>query len=226
MGSIEEQVEDWAKKQFKNLKYYTKTETINSEIDFALEKAPSKKGGTGKNYPDIKYLIETAENRRIPVMIEVKGTKGSFVKFESDGITIANTSKNEEPNYTNISKYAINGAFHYAKAILDYTESFKECIFIGINGYNDNSKTIYELGVYYVSKENLFIPKEIAKYQDLSFLQRENLNEFIKNIDNLSLSEEELEKKKLELEDDIEKKLKNINQKMHDDLGIVVGSRV
>ena len=179
MGSIEEQVEDWAKKQFKNLKYYTKTETINSEIDFALEKAPSKKGGTGKNYPDIKYLIETAENRRIPVMIEVKGTKGSFAKFESDGITIANTSKNEEPNYTNISKYAINGAFHYAKAILDYTESFKECIFIGINGYNDNSKTIYELGVYYVSKENLFIPKEIAKYQDLSFLQRENLNEFI-----------------------------------------------
>lgn len=226
MGSIEEQVEDWAKKQFKNLKYYTKTEKINSEIDFALEKAPSKKGGTGKNYPDIKYLIETAENRRIPVMIEVKGTKGSFVKFESDGITIANTTKNEEPNYNNISKYAINGAFHYAKAILDYTESFKECIFIGINGYNDDSKTKYELGVYYVSKENLFVPKEIAKYQDLSFLQKENLDDFIKNIDNLSLSEEELEKKKLELEDDIEKKLKNINQKMHDDLGIVVGSRV
>lgn len=43
--SIEEKIEDWCKKQFKGQKYYTKTETINSEIDFALEKAPSKQGG-------------------------------------------------------------------------------------------------------------------------------------------------------------------------------------
>lgn len=49
--SIEEKIEDWCKKQFKGQKYYTKTETINSEIDFALEKAPSKQGGSGKNYP-------------------------------------------------------------------------------------------------------------------------------------------------------------------------------
>lgn len=37
--SIEEQVEDWCKKQFKSQKYYTKTETVNAEIATALEKA-------------------------------------------------------------------------------------------------------------------------------------------------------------------------------------------
>ena len=51
--SIEEQVEDWGKKQLGKTKYYTKTESINSEIEAALKKAPSKSGGTGTNYPDI-----------------------------------------------------------------------------------------------------------------------------------------------------------------------------
>ena len=44
--SIEEQIEDWCKKQFKGQKYYTKTETVNAEIAYALEKAPSKQGWT------------------------------------------------------------------------------------------------------------------------------------------------------------------------------------
>ena len=44
--SIEEQIEDWCKKQFNGQKYYTKTECINPEIEMALEKAPSKQGGS------------------------------------------------------------------------------------------------------------------------------------------------------------------------------------
>ena len=43
--SIEERTEDWCKKQFVEEKYYTKTEFINSEIESALKKAPSKRGG-------------------------------------------------------------------------------------------------------------------------------------------------------------------------------------
>ena len=70
--SIEEIVEDWCKKQFNGQKYYTKTESINSEIEGALEKAPSKQGGSGKNYPDIKCMITSANDVKIPVMIEVK----------------------------------------------------------------------------------------------------------------------------------------------------------
>lgn len=70
--SIEEKVEDIIKDFLLkgNVQFFTKTESINSEIDAALEKAPSKSGGSGNNYPDIKLLFDN-----IPVMIEVKGKK-------------------------------------------------------------------------------------------------------------------------------------------------------
>lgn len=77
--SIEEQVEDWGKKQLGKTKYYTKTESINHEIETALKTAPSKTGGTGTNYPDIKMFIETKTLRKIPVMIEVKGKKEALL---------------------------------------------------------------------------------------------------------------------------------------------------
>lgn len=221
--SIEEKVEDWCKKQLDN--YFTKTEKINDEIEIALKSAPSKKGGEGNNFPDIKCFIESQNMRKIPVMIEVKGTKGDFGKFDKDG-NILNIDKNGDPNYTVIAKYAVNGAVHYGNAILTYTESYKEVVAIGINGYEENKKLVTEIGVYYISDENLFIPKKVADYSDLSFLKKENIEKFIRQIDELKLTDEEKEKQKLELEDDIEKRLKNINQKMHDDLGIVVGARV
>ena len=83
MASIEEQIEDIAKRQLTNvdIKYFTKTESINSEIDKALKKSPSKNGGEGCNYPDIKLFLQTKKNRKIPVMIEIKGTKGNLIKY-------------------------------------------------------------------------------------------------------------------------------------------------
>lgn len=77
MNSIEEIVEDSIKSQLNTLKisYYAKTQGINTEIDEALTKAPSKSGGDGKNYPDIKLLIKTKTLRTIPIMIEAKGLK-------------------------------------------------------------------------------------------------------------------------------------------------------
>ncbi|WP_285821042.1 HsdM family class I SAM-dependent methyltransferase [Bacteroides acidifaciens] len=84
----------------------------------------------------------------------------------------------------------------------------------------------YEIGAYYISKNNLFVPKKIAEYTDLSFLLPQNIEQLLDNIANLSLTEEEIEAKKLQLEDDIERKLKEINQRLHDEQDIVVGSRV
>lgn len=143
MTSIEEQIEDIAKKQLDDIqiKYFTKTEEINSEIDNALKKSPSKSGGMGNNYPDIKLFLQTKTGRKIPVMIEVKGTKGVLIKQNEDG-EIENYKKDGTVNYINIQKYAVNGAIHYAKAILDYTESYSEVIAIGINGYKDATKEI------------------------------------------------------------------------------------
>lgn len=228
MSSIEEQVEDIAKKQLNaiKLKYFTKTESINSEIDDALRKAPSKNGGEGNNYPDIKLLLQTKSKKNIPVMIEAKGSKGALVKFDERG-DIENLKKDGTPNYTNIKKYAVNGAVHYADAILNYTESYSEVLAIGINGYADSTKKIVtELEVYYVSKNNFLLPKKLQAYTDLSFLSENNSDNLIEEIENLSLSEEEQEKKTKDFENLIEIRLKDLNQRMHDDLNIAVGARV
>lgn len=228
MSSIEEQIEDIAKKQLDDIKvkYFTKTESINSEIDEALRKAPSKNGGDGCNYPDIKLFLQTKTGRKIPIMIEVKGTKGDLVKYNELN-EIENIKKDGTPHYANIKKYAVNGAIHYANAIIDYTDSYSEVIAIGMNGYKDATKdTITELGIYYVSKDNFSIPKEIGKYSDLSFLSKDNLGKLLEKIDMINLSEEEKEKKTKDFENQIEIKLKALNQKMHDDLKISVGSRV
>ncbi len=111
--SIEEQVEDIAKKQLGSVEYFTKTETINPEIEAALKAAPSKSGGSGSNIPDIKLFLESAGMRRIPVMIEAKGKKGDFIKLTAEG-EIDNKKKDGTENFININKYAVNGAVHYA----------------------------------------------------------------------------------------------------------------
>ena len=223
--SIEEQIEDWCKKQFNGPKYYTKTECINPEIEMALEKAPSKQGGSGKNYPDIKFMLISDNGRKIPVMIEVKGKKGDLIKVNEKG-EVENKKKNSEPNYQNIAKYAVNGAIHYANAILDHTETYKEVVAIGTNGYEEGGNTIHEVDVWYVSKENLFVPKHVGTYEDVSFLLENNTKGFIEKLDALALSPEELEERKLALEDEIERKLKALNQSLHDEQQIVVNNRV
>lgn len=224
--SIEEQVEDLAKKQLAGVKYYTKTETINSEIETALKSAPSKSGGAGTNIPDIKLLLETKTMRRIPVMIEVKGKKGDFIKLTADE-EIDNKKKDGTENFTNINKYAVNGAIHYANAIVSHTESYKETVAIGLNGYYDASGSlITEIGVYYISLDNFCIPKKIGNYSDLSFLLKKNQTAFIEEIDKAGLTDEEIEAKAKEYENQIEVKLKKLNQTMQDTLKISVGSRV
>ena len=224
--SIEEQVEDIAKKQLSEVKYFTKTETINPEIETALKTAPSKSGGSGANIPDIKLFLETEGMRRIPVMIEVKGKKGDFIKLTSEG-EIDNKKKDGTENFTNINKYAVNGAVHYANAIVKHTASYKEAIAIGINGYYDESETlINEIGVYYISLDNFCIPKKVGDYSDLSFLTKKNQATFIEEIDKTGLTDEEIEAKAKEYENEIEVKLKKLNQTMQDTLNISVGSRV
>ena len=222
--SIEEKVEDWAKKQFGNQKYYTKTEFINNEIDEALAKAPSKTGGRGKNFPDIRCLIEL-NGRRIPVMIEVKGTKGRLIKKDGAG-KIDNYNKKGEPLYQNIALYAVNGAVHYCRAILDNAESYKEVIAVGINGYEDELNVIYEISAWYISKDNLFLPKHIGDYDDLSFLKSKNIPDLFNEIDKLGISDAELEEQKLLLENQIEIALKSLNQTLHEEQNIVVSNRV
>ena len=222
--SIEERVEDWAKKQFGLQKYYTKTERINGEIEDALSKSPSKTGGTGRNFPDIRCMVEDG-TRRIPVMIEVKGTRGDLIKTDGAG-NVDNYNKKGDPSYQNIAKYAVNGAVHYGRAILDYAESYKEVLAVGVNGYEDGLQIKYEVSVWYISKDNLFIPKHVGEYEDLSFLQAKNISSLLKEIDQLGITDAEIEEQKRLLENKIELELKSLNQMLHDEQNIVVSNRV
>lgn len=218
MASIEERIEDRTKQQLGEfgISYYTKTESINSDIDSALAKYPSKSGGSGKNYPDIKLFLTTETRRKIPVMIEVKGTKDRLEKLKNGAVE--NTTSKGEPHYKNINDYALNGAVHYANAILDYTHSYDEVIALGINGYEDASELKTQYAFYYLNRKNLSVPKKIGDFSDLSCFSKEHLESFITKLDSLSLDEKERENAIENLESDIESKLNALNQFLHDEL--------
>ncbi|MBX7490623.1 HsdM family class I SAM-dependent methyltransferase [Helicobacter himalayensis] len=219
--SVEELVEDKIKQDLTklNISYYYKTQSINDEIDQALRAYPSKSGGEGKNYPDIKLFLQTPELRKIPVMIEIKGTKGKLAKLKNG--EVENLNDKGEAHYKNISEYALNGAVHYANAILDYTHSYDEVIALGINGFYKDDKTkdlSLEYAFYYLNRKNLSLPKKIADYKDLSGFSKEYLQDFVSKIDTLCLSQEERENLIENLESDIETKLNKLNQFLHDEL--------
>ena len=228
--SVEELVEDWAKKSLDDngVAHLPKNAAINHEIGEAMKKSPSKKGGKGPNFPDIQLMIEPKKGRYIPVMIEAKGKKGDLAKLDGNGnVVVENIKPDGKPDYAAISKFALNGAVHYAEAIVRETKSYPEVVAIGVNGWEDESgKLQTEMAVYYVAKDNFCIPKKIDEYSDLSFLAKKNLLEFIDKIASIDLSEEDKEKKTREIENQIEIELKNLNQTMQDELAISENMRV
>ena len=224
--SIEEKIEDIAKQQLNdfNVKYFTKTESINTEIDEALKNAPSKNGGSGANYPDIKCFVEY-NGRKLPIMIEIKGREEDLEKLNDLG-EVDNYDKNDMPIYANIAKYAVNGAVHYATAIVNLTDSYKEVIAIGFTGWEEGKDTKTAMRVYYVSDENYNVPKLVDGYDDFSFLTGKELDDFVEKIDALYLTEAEKEKLTQKLETQIESNLKKLNQEMQDVYSISEGYRV
>lgn len=160
------------------LDYKLEQEPLNPEIDKALEEYHSKNGGTGGNRTDAKLLLEDKDGIRWPIIIEYKGYKGKLAKLDKEG-QVDNRKANNEPNYTNINGYAVNGAVHYANALLHYT-SRTNIIAIGVTGYKDSLDELKtEIGVYFVSKENFGIGQKVGDYTDLSFLKATNFDAFI-----------------------------------------------
>lgn len=214
--SVEPNIADLVNGWLKNygIDYKLEQESLNSEIDKALNEYESKSGGKGGNRPDAKLLKISKNLKSYPVLIEYKGYKDKLVKLDANNQVENKTSKNEA-NYKNIKEYAVNGAVHYANAILHYT-GYTEVIAIGVTGYkNETGKLEYSIGVYYVSKENFGLGQEVEKYSDLSFLKDENFDKFIQKIDHLSLSVEELERLKEQREKEINASLVALNNDIY-----------
>ena len=214
--SVEPQVADMVNGWMKNygLDYRLEQQPLNHEIDTALDEYFSKSGGTGGNRPDVKLLLRGSNGHDYPVLIEYKGYKGKLVKLDGDGRIDNRTSKNE-PNYKNIKEYAVNGAVHYANALLHYT-SYTHILAIGVTGWMDAQKKLaYQIGVYEVSKKNLGMGQSVGTYDDLSFLKKENFDAFVEQIEQLSLTPEELAAIKAKREQEISISLTRLNNDIY-----------
>ena len=196
------------------LNYKLEQESLNTEIDTALNDYFSKNGGVGGNRPDCKLLLQDKTMSFYPVLIEYKGYKDKLVKLNVDGQVDNKTAKNE-PNFKNINSYAVNGAVHYANALLHHT-SYTDIIAIGMTGYKDEAGNLqYFIGVYYVSKSNFGVGQKIDDYTDFSFLKKENFDSFIEKVKRLQLSQEEIDKLKEQREREIDASLVRLNNDIY-----------
>ena len=210
--SAEPNIADLANGWLKSYKldYKLEQESLNTEIDTALNDYYSKNGGVGGNRPDAKLLLQDKNLNNYPILIEYKGYKDRLVKLNADG-KVANRNAKNQPDFKNINSYAVNGAVHYANALLHYT-GYTEIIAIGMTGFKNATGDIeYEIGVYYVSKSNFGIGQKIDDYTDFSFLKKENFDKFIEKVKNLQLSQEEIEKLKEQREQEINASLVKLN---------------
>lgn len=239
MPSVEEKVEEYFKKilDANKVRHYGKTEKMNPAIASALKNADSKSGGSGCNFPDIQMMLENSNARRIPVMVEAKGMRSKLEKTDKTGAIIGvtyydkdgKTGKNGkpshlkgDPNYSAIKDYAVNGAVHYGNAILD-EGTYNEVIVVGINGTKVNDAgdvTDAECKAYYISEKNNRIPKLITKInaKDWSLFKSENVGKLFEILDELNLTDAEIEELTKKTEATLEEKIKAMHQSLYDDV--------
>ena len=214
--SIEPNIADLANGWLKsyNIDYKLEQESVNTEIYKALEDYFTKNGGAGGNRPDVKILLQDKNLDFFPVLIEYKGYKDKLVKLDNDGQVENRTAKNE-PHFKHINAFAVNGAVHYANALLHHT-SYTDIIAIGMTGYKgETGKIHHEIGVYYVSKNNLGAGQKVGDYSDFSFLAPKNFDAFIEKVKTLQLSQEDIDKLKEQREREIDQSLVRLNNDIY-----------
>lgn len=210
--NVADLVNGWLKSY--GLDYKLEQESLNPQIDKALEAYHSKSGGVGGNRPDAKLLLRDANLSDWPILIEYKGYKDRLVKLGPDG-QIANRTAKNEPDFKNINSYAVNGAVHYANALLHYTD-YTDVIAIGVTGWKDAAGALRrEIGVYLVSQSNFGTGQRVDDYTDLSFLRKKNFGAFISKVKALSLTPQELERLKEQRDREIGASLVRLNNDIY-----------
>ena len=191
------------------------TKESPTEIDKALSDYFTKNGGAGANRPDAKILLQDKNLNYYPILIEYKGYKESLVKLDANNQVENRTAKNES-HFKNINSFAVNGAVHYANALLHHT-SYTDIIAIGMTGYKDERGNIqHQIGVYYVSKSNLGAGQKVDDFSDFSFLAPKNFDAFIHKVKTLELTQEEIDKLKEQREKEIDTSLRKLNHDIYE----------
>lgn len=236
--SEEPYVSTWAIKQIEESGYQKAYEQhhLSKEIEQAFSKAKSKKGGNGNGRPDAQMLIE-CKNTEIPVFFEFKGSKSNLKKTNKNGL-IDLFDDNDEIDYKNIEKYAVNGACYYSYVVLNdldpydkpYKNEFEENIVlsVGITGYRDSKhELLCETEIYLQTYTHKSTPIFLSKQSDLSLLtDKTKFDELLSLIEGKLLDSEELHKKEIADEQLVQERLKNLNEHMHSYHNIPVGKRI
>lgn len=206
--SLEDDVDDYVKKELtklglmKNKDFNVKSQ-MSSSLKNALLNASKTKDKKSFGEPDFsleKYTHPKNKQSVIPIIIENKLHAKNLKKLKNGAL------QNDDHS---ISKFAVNGALHYAQNILRNKEKYKECIAIGIAG-DDEENLLIE--VYYVFASGINSHK-LTNAKTLHFLEnQESFNAFYKEC---ALTEEEKHSILIKTKADLNETAKKLNRLMH-----------
>ncbi|QKH92075.1 class I SAM-dependent DNA methyltransferase [Staphylococcus capitis] len=138
------------------VKYYREY-SGNIEVQDALKSASKRLNGyVGK--PDFTFF-----SREFFVVIEDKNDINLHIYSEDDTIIL------DDENI--VPKYAVNGAIHYAKHIINNTDIVSKAFAIGASGNGHSNK----ISIYFVDENNY---KFISDINNLNDLKEDNIEEF------------------------------------------------
>ena len=201
-----------------NLRYELEGGALSGEVLNSLKNNPSKKGGDGGGIPDATFIF-SHENETWFGFIECKSGKNNMAKFDKDGF-IENRKKDGNANYSNISRFALNGASHYAKNAYRDTD-IKRYFVIGACGYEEYGEYKVDVEVYLITPET---GGEAVIFDSFSssfaFLYPENIDETMLKARQAHLTEEQRAQLRETSEASVDNALTTLNQKMRDDFKI------
>lgn len=165
----EVQVDEWVREKLKSMGLKLGKDFLEKDasayLKDALKGASKTKKQTGTGIPDFVIEKYKVDDEVIPVIFECKLGIGKLEKYAKDNEKALDFSNDA------ISKYALNGALHYARVALQNEsqkqDHYKEIIAIGIAG--DNSQNV-RVKIACVFADSSLAYKEI-KHTNLDFLE-------------------------------------------------------
>ncbi|MEB7460927.1 HsdM family class I SAM-dependent methyltransferase [Staphylococcus borealis] len=151
-------IDEFMNEEIKSLgvKYYRES-SGNIEVQNALKSASKRlNGNIGK--PEFTFF-----SKDFFIVIEDKNDVNLHIYSENDEIIL-----NDE---NIVPKYAVNGAIHYAKHIINNTDIVSKAFAIGASGNGHSNK----ISIYFVDKNNY---KFISDINNLNDLKEDNIEEF------------------------------------------------
>lgn len=208
--SFEHLVDDLVSKGLDNDKRYESTvypqNYLPPELQTALAGASKNLKGKGAGKPDFSVMFNSHKN--LVIIIEDKYELKFLEKTSKKG-------KLEETEKA-IKDYALNGAVHYAKAILNHdSEKFKEVLAVGVAGEKVNDDMVTEVkALYFYDKDSE--PKVVnIPSVDMLFsnLKEDNFEDFYESI---KLTDDEREAILATSYESLKKSAKDLNRLFYD----------